>query len=108
MRIRHYSSGATRRRTADWPNTTAATKTLLVFVAAAAASGLGAVSAFGLGGHASSPLIGRALAAGTSNGGGGSGGVRENTAATAVAMTAKPSQVFVAGATGRLGQRVVR
>lgn len=101
MRIRRYSGGSTRRGVAASPATTA-TKTLLVFVAAA--SGLGAVSAFGLGAATSLPLIGRA------HSGSGIGTMRRTSqqTATTVAMTAKPSQVFVAGATGRLGQRVVR
>lgn len=101
-RIRRYSSGTTRRMAAS--PTATATKTLLVLVAAA--SSLGAVSAFGFGGRASSPLTGPAQARATGISVGG-GGTRRNSQQT-VAMTARPSQVFVAGATGRLGQRVVR
>ena len=103
MRIRNYSSG---NKTAARPAATAA-KVLLVVVAAT--SGLGAVSAFGLGGFTSpAPPVGRGLsAAATGNrSGSGTSGSRKNSADTS--MTAKPSQVFVAGATGRLGQRVVR
>ncbi|CAN0176901.1 unnamed protein product [Ectocarpus sp. 6 AP-2014] len=87
-------------------STCAATKTKTILVLAAAASGLGAASAFGLG-ASSSPLIGRALAAATTSSSvAGSNGEGERR--TATTMTAKPSNVFVAGATGRLGKRVVR
>ncbi|CAN0451622.1 unnamed protein product, partial [Ectocarpus sp. 8 AP-2014] len=100
VRIRRCSNSS---RSAG-SSTCAATKTILVL--AAAASGLGAASAFGLG-ASSSPLIGRALAAATTSSSvAGSGGESERP--TATMMTAKPSNVFVAGATGRLGKRVVR
>ena len=76
-------------------------KTLLVGIAAASA--LRAATAFGFG-SALSPAT--AIMASTAG--------REPSRASnvsrrrAATMTEKPSQVFVAGATGRLGQRVVR
>ncbi|CAM9989239.1 unnamed protein product [Ectocarpus fasciculatus] len=88
-------------------STCTATKTKTLLVLAAAASGLGSASAFGLG-ASSSPLIGRALAAATTSSTAGSGGEGGRRTATTTTMTAKPSNVFVAGATGRLGKRVVR
>lgn len=100
VRIRRCSNSS---RSAG-SSTCAVTKTLLVLTAVA--SGLGVASAFGLG-ASSSPLIGRALAAAaTTSSAAGSGGEGERR--TVTAMTAKPSNVFVAGATGRLGKRVVR
>lgn len=62
------------------------------------ASGIGAASAFGFGIPLSSTT---AVALSATTGGG-------NDQRQTVVMTAKPSKVFVAGATGRLGQRVVR
>ncbi|CAM9711560.1 unnamed protein product [Scytosiphon promiscuus] len=102
-RLRHCSTS----RSSIGGTATGTAKTLLLCVAAA--SGLGAASAFGLvGGHTSHPVIGRALA--VANGGSGivDGGAGIGSRRTATTMTAKPSKVFVAGATGRLGQRVVR
>ncbi|CAM9759727.1 unnamed protein product [Pylaiella littoralis] len=111
MRIRHRSNSSSSSTMAAGTTT----KTLLVFVAAASGLGVGVVSAFGIGGghtsSSSSSLLSRPLAAAaatTSTTGsvrGGGGGFRRTFSSE---MTAKPSQVFVAGATGRLGQRVVR
>lgn len=108
MRIRRYSSGGKRT-----PARPAATAAQVLLVVVAATSGLGAVSAFGLGFGGSTltaptPLPGRALSAAATGNRSGSGGSRRKSADMGTSMTAKPSQVFVAGATGRLGQRVVR
>ena len=97
------------------PSVTAATaslasKRLLVGIAIIAASscpgsGLRAAKAFGFGSPLSPGTAKMASAAGSGGiSNGGVGGYRRKP----LTMTEKPTQVFVAGATGRLGQRVVR
>lgn len=81
--------------------TTVASKTLLVGIVAA--SGLCAATAFGFGSALSPSAAVMASAAGGEPSR--ASGVSRRHATT---MTEKPSRVFVAGASGRLGQRVVR
>ncbi|CAM9805317.1 unnamed protein product, partial [Laminaria digitata] len=97
MRVRHGSNIMPSAAAAA----AAASKTLLVGIAAA--SGLRVATAFGFG-SALSPAT--AVMASTAGGEPSrASGVSRRQGTT---MTEKPSRVFVAGATGRLGQRVVR